>query len=68
MEVFYKNQQLFDQERFKGKNSSSIVDLKQKITECNSSKLADFKARRMRSTFRQERLKDLPETVYGKKI
>jgi Ca2+-binding EF-hand superfamily protein len=27
MDVFYKNQQLFDQERFKGKNQSKVVNM-----------------------------------------
>ena len=56
MEVFAKRQQLFDFERFKGKNHNPIVEQRQEVQECSSEKLAEYKFKKMINRYRPDKM------------
>lgn len=47
MEVFNKQHNVFDKEKFKGKNANHILEVKADLKECISQKQQDYKFREL---------------------
>lgn len=61
MDVFESKHNVFDKEKYKGKNASHIQEVKAELRECVSQKQQDYKFRQLQKKFR-------PDSIFNKFI